>query len=82
MGAWKLETAKARLSEVLRQAQAEGPQAITVRGRKAAVVVSAEQFERMTEAKDQGGWVEALLELGPIEVELEHRGDLMRDLDL
>ena len=30
---WKLEDAKARFSEVVRRAQSEGPQRITVRGR-------------------------------------------------
>ena len=30
--AWKLEDAKARFSEVVRRAQAEGPQYVTVRG--------------------------------------------------
>ena len=43
-GRWKLEDAKARLSEVVRRAESDGPQLVTVRGREAAVVLSAEQF--------------------------------------
>lgn len=46
MGAWTVATAKARLSEVIDRAVAEGPQTITRRGRRAAVVVSAEEWER------------------------------------
>jgi antitoxin Phd len=43
-GRWKLEDAKARFSEVVRRAESDGPQLVTVRGREAAVVMSAEQF--------------------------------------
>jgi prevent-host-death family protein len=44
--AWTVATAKAKLSEVIDRAAAEGPQTITRRGRKAAVIVSAEEWER------------------------------------
>ena len=43
-GRWKLEDAKARFSEVVRRAGSDGPQLVTLRGREAAVVLSAEQF--------------------------------------
>ena len=36
---WQLQEAKNRLSEVVRKAQHEGPQTITLHGRDAAVVV-------------------------------------------
>lgn len=45
--AWKLEDAKARFSEVVRRATREGPQAVTVRGRRAVVIVSADEYERL-----------------------------------
>jgi prevent-host-death family protein len=41
---WQLQEAKNRLSEVVRKAQQEGPQTITLHGRDAAVVVSAKRF--------------------------------------
>ena len=41
---WQLQEAKNRLSEVVRKAQQEGPQTITLHGKDAAVVVSAKQF--------------------------------------
>ena len=44
---WKLADAKARFSELVRRARAEGPQAVTVRGRPAVVVVDAEAYERL-----------------------------------
>jgi antitoxin Phd len=46
-GRWKLEDAKARFSELVRRAHDEGPQTVTVRGREAVVVVSAEQYGRL-----------------------------------
>ena len=45
---WKLEDAKARFSEVVRRATEAGPQLVTVRGREAAVILSAEQYRRLT----------------------------------
>lgn len=45
---WKLEDAKARLSEVVRRARAEGPQRVTVHGRDAVVLVAADDFARLT----------------------------------
>jgi prevent-host-death family protein len=45
---WTVAEAKAKLSEVIEQAQSNGPQSITRNGRKAVVVVSAEEWERKT----------------------------------
>ena len=47
-GTWRLEEAKARHSEVVRRAGSEGPQRVTVRGRPAAVVLSADEYERLS----------------------------------
>jgi antitoxin Phd len=46
-GTWKFQDARAHLSEVVRRARSQGPQRVTVRGKDAVVVVSAEEFERM-----------------------------------
>jgi prevent-host-death family protein len=45
---WTVAQAKAKLSEVLNRALAEGPQTITRRGRTTAVVVVAEEWNRKT----------------------------------
>ena len=47
VGAWKLEEAKARFSEVVRRAWASGPQHVTVRGQEAVVVLSAADYARL-----------------------------------
>jgi len=48
---WTVATAKAHLSEVMNRAMSEGPQTITRNGRKAVVVVSAEEWEKKTKRK-------------------------------
>lgn len=48
---WTVAEAKARFSEVIERAGKEGPQRITRNGRKAAVVVSEEEWERKTKRK-------------------------------
>jgi prevent-host-death family protein len=48
---WTVAQAKAKFSEVIDKARSMGPQAITRNGRKAAVVVAAEEWERKTRRK-------------------------------
>lgn len=48
MDAWQLQEAKARLSELVKRAASQGPQEITLHGRPVAVVLSREDFERLT----------------------------------
>ncbi len=57
--AWTVAEAKAKFSELVERAKAEGPQTITKNGRKAAVVVAAEEWERKT--KRVGNLAEFLL---------------------
>jgi antitoxin Phd len=42
MATWQLQTAKARLSELLRKVREDGPQTITVRGKEEYVVMRKE----------------------------------------
>lgn len=48
---WQLQEAKNQLSEVVRKAQSEGPQVITLHGTDAAVVVSAKDYGRLSRPK-------------------------------
>lgn len=47
---WPLQDAKARLSEVIRAAEKE-PQHITLRGKEKAVVISSEEYRRLSQTK-------------------------------
>ncbi len=48
MQAWQMQEAKAKLSELVKRAQTDGPQDITLHGESVAVVLSRETFERLT----------------------------------
>jgi len=45
---WTVAEAKAKFSEIIERAMADGPQTITRNGRTAAVVVGAEEWQRKT----------------------------------
>jgi prevent-host-death family protein len=46
---WTVAEAKARFSKIIDRAISEGPQTITRRGRTAAIVVGAEEWQRKTQ---------------------------------
>ena len=48
MHTWQMQAAKARFSEMVKQAANDGPQEITVHGRSVAVLVSKELFDRLS----------------------------------
>jgi prevent-host-death family protein len=70
---WKLQDAKARFSEVVRRARSDGPQHVTVHGREEAVVLSADEFRRISGAPASEGagkeLVEALIQLRGLKIE-------------
>jgi prevent-host-death family protein len=67
---WPLQDAKNRLSEVVQRARREGPQTVTLRGERAAVVVSAVDYDALTAGRPSlvddllagPDWDEALVE--------------------
>jgi prevent-host-death family protein len=46
---WQLQEAKQRFSELVRHARADGPQVVTRHGEEVAVVVSIEEYRRLTD---------------------------------
>jgi prevent-host-death family protein len=79
---WSVSSAKAHLSEVMDRALSEGPQLITRNGRKAVVVVSAEEWEKRTKRK--GSIVEffANSPLRGAKLKIERAKDGFRPIDL
>jgi prevent-host-death family protein len=51
MNIWTVTQAKAKFGEVLNKAQSLGPQTIMRNGRSVAVVVAADEWERVTRRK-------------------------------
>ena len=47
MHSWQMQEAKARLSEVVKDAERAGPQEITVHGRPVAVVLARADYDRL-----------------------------------
>ena len=80
---WKLEDAKARFSEVVRKAQTEGVQHVTVRGKEAVAVISVDELDRLIGAsKRQTPFVEFMESLHLDELNLERPSDRGRDVEL
>jgi prevent-host-death family protein len=78
---WSVAEAKARFSEVLDQARAT-PQTITRNGRRAAVIVSAEEWERRT---NRTGTLADFLAASPLRgsgLRVERSRDRPRKVDL
>ncbi len=71
-GRWALQDAKARFSEVVRKAQAEGPQHVSVHGRDSVVVLSEEEFLRLKGSPTGQAIVDAFAASPHKEIELEH----------
>jgi len=80
---WKLEDAKARLSEVVRRAGTKGPQLVTIRGKEAAVILAPEQYRQLLpKPKGHIPLVRFLQGLGLSGIDVEREIDTGREIDL
>ncbi len=82
---WQLQTAKARFSEVVRKAQAEGPQYVTRQGKDAVVILPAEDFERLTARAQQPQSLVKFFAESPLagaKLDLERKPDFGREVKL
>ena len=84
-GAWQLQTAKARFSELFRRARDEGPQVVTRQGKEQVVVLPAEQFERLTRrAREPRSLVQFFAEspLAGLKLDIRRSKDAGREIKL
>lgn len=51
MQTWELQEAKSKFSEVVKRAQSQGPQNITVHGEPIAVLISCRDYLKLTHPK-------------------------------
>lgn len=79
---WTVAGAKAKFSEVIDRALADGPQRISRSGKRAVVVVAADEWERKT--KRQGSLAEffAASPLPGSGLEVDRPKDVPREIDL
>ena len=79
---WQVQEAKAMFSEVVRSANRE-PQIITVHGKESVVVLSIEEYRKLTSPRDS---LVSFMEQSPlasVELELPERNlEEMREIDL
>ena len=82
MKTWQLQEAKARLSEVIKQASREGPQTITMRGEPTAVVISKDEYERLKQPR--GSFVDFMRKspLYGVDLDLRREQTLTREADI
>jgi prevent-host-death family protein len=81
-GTWSVAEAKARFSELIQEAQSRGPQRITRNGRPAAVLVSAEEWERRTKRVGNLAEFFANSPLGRSGLKVKRLKDRPRDINL
>ena len=82
--AWKLQDAKVRFSEVVREALKHGPQRVTLHGKDAVVILSAEAYGRLAPAAAQPS-LHVLLSRSPLrdlDFERESVRPPVRDIEL
>lgn len=82
---WALQDAKNRLSELVNRTQTDGPQAITRRGRRVAVVLSAEDYAALAAPAATKEGLVAFLRASPlrgVKLDLARSDDTGRQVDL
>jgi prevent-host-death family protein len=79
---WKLQDAKSRFSELFDRAITEGAQIVSRRGKQKVVVVSKEEYDRLT--RSEGSLSEFLLNspLAGTELNLERVRDIPRSVEI
>jgi len=83
-GHWMLQDAKARFSELVRRVHSDGPQHVSVHGRDAVVVISAEEFRRLKGGATGQALIDALQASPHHEIDIAPRRGAMavRDVSL
>src|SRR5947208_9375537 len=82
---WQIQSAKARFSEVFRLARTKGPQHITRQGKEGVVMLSEEQYDRLTRRSRQPESIVQFFRESPpvgVDLDLERDNDTGRDVDL
>lgn len=79
---WQLQVAKSRLSELVETTGRDGPQVITVRGKRKVVMISAEEYDALTQRRSQESFVDFLRgsPLVGFELDLERTRDEGREV--
>jgi prevent-host-death family protein len=78
---WQLQTAKNKFGEVIEKALHIGPQVVTRRGMETVVVLSMEDYRKLTRPKDTLVNFFKQSPLKNVEIDLERNQDMGRDVE-
>jgi len=79
---WQLQDAKNRFSEVVQKALKNGPQMITRRGIKTAVIMSVKDYQKLTRPKKNIVDFFSKSPVQGVDLDLTRNRDTGRELDL
>lgn len=79
---WQLQEAKSKFSEVILRAGTEGPQWITKHGRRTAVVISSNDYDRLKRGNTSLAEFFQRSPLRGVDLDLERAKDLPREVEL
>jgi prevent-host-death family protein len=83
MHTWQMQEAKARLSELVKRAELDGPQDITVHGRSVAIVLSRSAFDRLSgQTQSLTDFMQASPLAGMDELVFERDASMTREIEL
>jgi len=79
---WQLQDAKSKFSQLVENAMSSNPQFVTKHGNNAVVILSFEDYKKITKPKED---LVAFLRDSPlkeIELDISRNGELPRDIEL
>ena len=82
---WALQDAKAKFSELFRQARVAGPQKVTKHGKEAVMVIAYEEYERLACRQNEPQTLSQFFAQSPlagVELDLERDQDPGREIDV
>ena len=79
---WQLQEAKNKFSNLVERAQKEGPQVVTKHGKEAVVVLSADDFRKLTRPKTNLRQFLQKSPLAGIELDISRDKSAPRDVSL
>jgi len=80
MRSWSLQDAKARFSELVRICMQDGPQLVTRHGCEAVVIISAQEYERVSRPRQ--GLKEFFLSAPRVDLDIDRSADTGRGMEL
>lgn len=82
MRSWSLQDAKAHFSELVHICMQNGPQLVTRHGREAVVIMSVQEYERVSRPMPRQGLKDFFLSAPRVDVAFDRSADTGREVEL